>query len=168
MAQEFEPGPEQQRAFRDALGRFATGVTLVTTRSPLGPLGITANSFASLSIDPPLVLWSPARSSRRFPAFTECDHFAIHVLSEQQFDIAHRFVSDGLAFDGVDWEEGPDGTPLLAGALARFVCTRHAVHDGGDHAIVVGRVVEATSRDGDPLVFALGHYGGFSPEAPPV
>ncbi len=157
------PGPDTSRAFRDALGRFATGVTLVTCDSRIGPLGITANSFASLSLEPPLVLWSPARSSRRFEAFTEATHFAIHVLRADQLDLARAFTHHGQAWEGVDWRASAEGVPLIADALARFECRRHAVHDGGDHAIVVGEVTAATFAAGAPLVFAGGSFGGFAP-----
>jgi flavin reductase (DIM6/NTAB) family NADH-FMN oxidoreductase RutF len=157
------PGPETERQFRDALGRFATGVTLVTCDSAIGPLGITANSFASLSLDPPLVLWSPARSSRRFAAFTEARHFAIHILRDDQLPLARAFTHHGQAWDHVTWRTSPDGVPLIDDVLARFDCRLHAIHEGGDHAIVVGEVTGVTIGDGAPLVFAAGGYGGFAP-----
>lgn len=148
----FIPTPDSARAFRDALGAFATGVTVVTTDGPEGPLGITANSFASLSLDPPLVLWSPARSSRRFAAFAGAERFAIHVLAAGQTALAQHFTRTGeLPADGL----GP--------VLARFDCARHAVHEGGDHAIVVGRVLRVWHAPGAPLVFHAGRFGGFAP-----
>ena len=158
----FVPGPETSRALRDAFGRFATGVTVVTTHSDLGPLAITANSFSSLSLDPPLVLWAPARGSKRFAAFVEAGHFAIHVMAAEQFDVAARFARDGFAFDGLSWREGPERTPLLDGCLARFTCALHAVHAGGDHAIVVGEALEVSFRTGAPLIFSAGRYGSFA------
>lgn len=157
----FIPGPDTSRLFRDALGRFATGVTVVTCRSDLGPLGITANSFASLSLDPPLVLWSPARASRRFQAFVAARHFAIHVLSKGQHELCEHFAGQGHDFTGLDWTTNTHGVPLFPDSLARFECTREAVHDGGDHAIVVGRVDRAEVTEGEPLLFAGGRYGGF-------
>jgi flavin reductase (DIM6/NTAB) family NADH-FMN oxidoreductase RutF len=157
------PGPDTGRHFRDALGRFATGVTLVTCDSDIGPLGITANSFASLSLDPPLVLWSPARSSRRFRAFTEAPRFAIHVLRDDQLPLARAFTHHGQAWDHAAWTASPEGVPLIDDVLARFDCRLHALHDGGDHAIVVGEVTAATIGEGAPLVFAGGGYGGFAP-----
>ncbi len=161
----FVPGGEDSdgRALRDALGRFATGVTVITCAASGGPLGITANSFASVSMDPPLVLWSPARASRRFDAFAGAERFAIHVLSDTQSEICDAFVREGDAFSEMDWRRADDGTPLIAGCLARFHCARHAVHDGGDHAIVVGRVLSAAFGPGDPLVFSAGRYGRFAP-----
>ncbi|RVV99102.1 flavin reductase [Mesobaculum littorinae] len=161
MDKSITPGPDTARDFRAALGRFATGVTVITTRDATGPLGITANSFASLSIDPPLVLWSPARSSKRFTSFVEARHFAIHVMAADQYDLCANFARDGRTFDGFDVGEGAGGTPLLD-CLARFDCTAHAVHEGGDHAIVVGRVVSASWREGTPLLF----YNGIYAEAP--
>ncbi|WP_040646061.1 flavin reductase family protein [Rubellimicrobium thermophilum] len=152
------------RAFRRALGAFATGVTVVTTRGRDGrPVGITANSFASLSLDPPLVLWSPARASRRFGVFVEAEAFAIHVLAADQQAVCDAFVRA----DPVDMPflTGPEGLPLIGGCHARFLCRRHAVFDGGDHAILVGRVFEAMRSEAEPLVFHGGRYGSFAPRA---
>lgn len=161
----FIPGPETERAYRDALGCFATGVTVVTVRAAHGPLGITVNSFSSVSLDPPLVLWSPARGSTRFEAMTAAEHFAIHVLGAGEEDLAMRFARSGHDFDGVTVEQPLDTAPLLdEGWIARFLCRRVAVHDAGDHAIVVGRVESVARREGPPLVFAGGAYGDFSPK----
>lgn len=161
----FTPGPETARSFRDALGQFATGVTVITCAGPEGPIGITANSFASVSLDPPLVLWSPARASRRFPFFEAADRYAIHVLGAEQGDVCRAFVRDGAAFEAVDWTMGEAGVPLIEGCLARFECRREAVHEGGDHLIVVGRVLRAAWRPGAPLVFSAGAYGRFTDAA---
>lgn len=158
----FIPGPETGRELRDALGRFATGVTVVTAQGAQGPVGITANSFASVSLDPALVLWCPAKSSSRFPVFTEAEHFALHVLGSDQRDLAAHFVRHGMDFDGIEWTSGPGGAPLLGHFLARFACRRVAAHDAGDHVIVVGEVIEAAAREGAPLVFSQGFYGSFA------
>lgn len=158
----FRPTKQTEREFRHALGRFATGVCVVTTSAPDGPLGITANSFASVSLDPPLVLWSPARCSRRFDAFAETRHFAIHVLGDDQEELGRRFSRAGHDFEGLDWSEGAGGTPLIEGCLARFECDLAAQHEGGDHMIVVGRVTAAEYRDGAPLLFSSGRYGWFT------
>ncbi len=160
---EFTPGPETRRALRDALGRFATGVTVVTCQGPEGPLGITVNSFASVSLDPALVLWSVDRASSRAAAFAEAQTFAIHILGREERDIAARFTRNGATFDGLDWTNGPDGLPRLNSSLARFDCARHAVHDGGDHLILVGAVLRAAFRNGAPLLFSQGHFGDFAP-----
>lgn len=158
----FTPSHKTLREFRDALARFATGVAVITCRTDQGPLGITANSFASVSLEPPLVLWSPARASRRFDAFAEAEYFAIHVLGEDQMGLCRHFSSDGRVFDGIAWQANEAKVPLIDDVLARFECRRHAVHEGGDHVIVVGEVTNAAFRDGAPLVFSAGTYGGFS------
>ncbi|MGP3696261.1 flavin reductase family protein [Rhodobacter sp. NSM] len=164
MTEEAVFAPETDaRAFRDALGRFATGVTVVTVLDGEGPMGMTANSFASVSLDPPLVLWSPARSSSRFDIFAGADHFAIHVLDDEQGDLAQRFTRGGAGFDGLQYRSNSDGVPLLPAPLARFDCRRMAVHDGGDHAIVVGEVLRAAMRPGAPLLFSQGRFGRFLP-----
>lgn len=157
----FVPGPDRQRDLRDALGRFATGVTVVTTTTPDGPVGITANSFASVSLDPPIVLWSIARHSKRFAAFAECRHFAVHVLGAEQLDLGRRFARSGEAFAGLDHALSDKGVPLIPGCLSRFECARMEGHDGGDHLIVVGRVTAAALREGEPLLFSGGGYGRF-------
>ena len=153
--------PDDQRLLRDAFGRFATGVTVVTTTGTEGPVGFTANSFSSLSLDPPLVLWSPAKSSRRFGVFAGASAYAIHVLADDQAGLIHRFARSGEGFAGLDHALTDEGLPVLP-ALARFDCAAHAVHDGGDHAILVGRVLRVTLREGAPLVFSQGRYGGFT------
>jgi flavin reductase (DIM6/NTAB) family NADH-FMN oxidoreductase RutF len=162
--QVFDPaGHDSGRAFRDALGRFATGVTVITAATPEGPVGITANSFASLSLDPPLVLWSPARASSRFAPMINATHYAIHVLARAQGDVSRHFAGAGRDFALPGIETSAEGVPLLPDCLARFECRRVAVHDGGDHAIIVGEVLRAIWRDGAPLVFSAGRYGGFDP-----
>lgn len=159
---EFVPGPDTLRAYRDALGSFGTGVTVVTTMTESGPLAITANSFASVSLDPPLVLWCAAKSSARHAAFAAAEHYVIHVMSEDQQDLARHFARAGDEFDTVDWLNSTHGQPLLSGCLARFECTCVAVHDAGDHSIVVGRVNRAAHRKGAGLMFKSGQYGGFA------
>jgi flavin reductase (DIM6/NTAB) family NADH-FMN oxidoreductase RutF len=158
----FVPGPANERRFRDALGLFVTGVTVVTAIGAKGPVGITANSFSSLSLDPPLVLWSPARASRRFAAFVSARHYAIHVLAAEQFSVGRHFAREGLDFDFPGVAFNAEGVPILTECLARFECRRQAVHDGGDHAIVVGTVLRAAGRKGAPLVFSAGRYGRFA------
>ncbi len=158
----FTPTPDNARAFRDALGRFATGVTIVTIDGPTGPMGFTANSFTSLSIEPPLVLWSLARSSGRYPFFAAACHYAIHVLAAHQAELIERFQRSGAGFDGLEHDLGPQNVPRIRGALARFDCEQHTTYEGGDHLIVVGRVQRVVSADGAPLVFAMGQKGRFS------
>ena len=158
----FEPGQDTERELRDALGRFATGICVVTTQTADGPLGITANSFASVSLDPPLVLWSPALASKRCDAFVNADHFAIHILGEEQKHYCDTFATGGRDFDQLDWQPSAQNVPLLTTCLARFECDRYAVHDGGDHAIIIGKVTSATVGEGAPLIFAQGAYGRFA------
>ncbi|WP_151720438.1 flavin reductase family protein [Gemmobacter serpentinus] len=156
------PDAAHARAFRDALGSFTTGVTLVTTTTPEGPLGFVANSFASVSLEPPLVLWSPARASARFAPFRDAAHYAIHILALEQFDLIDRFRRGGAGFAGLEHAVNPEGVPVLDTALARFECRQSAAHDGGDHLIIVGAVLRFCERDGAPLVFNRGAYGGFA------
>lgn len=150
------------RTYRDALGCFATGVTVVTCASARGPLAMTANSFASVSLDPPLVLWSPGKTSSRYAAFMAARHYAIHVLRTDQADLAARFARDGTAFDGTAWTTDANGTPHLTDCLSRFDCLTRDQHDAGDHTIIVGLVQNAAHGPGQPLVFAQGAYGFFT------
>jgi flavin reductase (DIM6/NTAB) family NADH-FMN oxidoreductase RutF len=158
----FAPNADTARAFRAALGQFATGVTLITIQGPKGPMGFTANSFSSLSLDPPLVLWSLAKSSQRYGPYIAAPHFAIHVLADDQADLIARFARNGAGFDGLAHDRSPQGVPLIAGALARFDCALHQVFDGGDHSIILGRVLLASQASGAPLVFCQGQMGGFA------
>jgi len=151
-----------QRELRDAMGSFATGVTIVTTMTDRGPLGMTVNSFASVSLDPPLVLWSPARKSARFPAFEAASHFAVHVLSQDQRDLADAFSKTGIeAFDDIEYTQGIGDVPLLGGCTSRFECSHAAGYDGGDHLIVVGEVLRISACDKPSLLFYRGEFTGF-------
>lgn len=156
----FVPGLETQRQFRDALGAYATGVTIVTTMTEQGVVGITANSFASLSLDPPLVLWSPARSSSRFGIFQAAERFAIHVLSAENAELCKHFTKNAQLPVALD--DPMDLAARVPGALSVFDCTREAAHDGGDHVIIVGRVQSVLTNAGAPLVFHAGRFGAFS------
>ncbi|APZ53304.1 flavin reductase family protein [Salipiger abyssi] len=160
--QSFDPAETDPRAFRDALGRFVTGVTVITCATQDGPLGIAANSFASLSLDPPLVLWSPAKSSGRYPFFVAAQHFAIHILSSEQEAICRGFARSGDSFDLAEWQRSPEGVPLIEDCVARFECEKVAEHDGGDHTILIGKVHRVATLPGDPLIFCGGRYGGFA------
>ena len=157
----FVPGPDTVHDFRTALSRFATGVTVVTCQSDIGPLGMTVNSFASVSLEPPLVLWSPARSSSRHGAFVSADRFVIHILGADQADTCQQFTKTGHDFTGLELTTSEGGAPLIAGCLAHFECSRFATHEAGDHTIIVGRVEAAAAKHGAPLVFAGGAFGGF-------
>ncbi|WP_114285390.1 flavin reductase family protein [Candidatus Halocynthiibacter alkanivorans] len=155
----FAPEPSNTRQLRDAFGRFATGVTVVTAASADGPVGIAANSFSSISLDPALVLWAPAKTSRRFPYFEAAEHYAIHVLSAEQAELCQGFAQNAHAFDSIPHTVNEHGVPLIDDCLARFECTKTASYDGGDHLIVVGEVDRAEMRDGDALTFYSGKYG---------
>ena len=158
----FDPSTDSD-SFRGALGTFVTGVTIVTTDSAEGPMGIVANSFASVSLDPPLVLWSPAKSSRRFEHFAGSRRFAINVLSADQRDICAAVAKSKTAIRDVPTHLSHCGMPLIDGALATFECNLEATHDAGDHVIIVGLVTKAHHRMGEPLVFHGGKYGAFHP-----
>ncbi len=149
-------------AFRRALGCFATGVTLVTTIDrQKQPIAVTVNSFNSVSLEPPLVLFSLARIAQRFDDFLEAGRFAVNVLATSQQELSSRFATPGEAMlNGVDYTNGSTGCPLLTGALASFDCLTTAIHDGGDHAIFVGEVQTIAERDGGaPLLYFKGQYG---------
>ena len=153
--------PTDPQAFRDALGQFATGVTVVTAQTPDGELvGITVSSFNSVALEPPLVLFSIDRSSNSFDALSNTEAFAVNVLSLDQQDLAHRFASQGNnKWEGVAWHEGQTGVPVLDGVLAVFECTPSARHEGGDHVIFVARVERFDqSPEGAPLLFFRGGY----------
>lgn len=153
---------DDAKAFRSALSAFATGVTVVTTNTPDGPVGITANSFASVSLDPPLVLWCPAKGSHRFKHFDGAERYAIHVLAADQQAVCDAFVKSKTAFEDVDWTPSNAGVPLLHGVAACFECSLEATHEGGDHTIVVGRVIRAHHSSAQGLVFKMGKFGGFA------
>lgn len=158
------PDVESPKALRQALGRFATGVTVVTAYEDdarAAPLGITANSFASVSLDPPLVLWSPARASLRHAHFTAAHGFAIHILHEDQWDLAMRFNKNGKGFEGLDYDLNDEGVPILADCHARFECRTESLHEGGDHTIIIGRILRFSEGHGEPMLFAHGSFGRF-------
>lgn len=155
----FSPNPENTRLLRDAFGRFATGVTVVTAASKDGPVGITVNSFSSLSLDPALLLWSLSKQSRRYPFFADAKHFAVHILSEKQTNICHGFAQDIHAFDDLDVDMSKNGVPLLSGCLARLECKLHASYPGGDHQIIVGEITDVAMGQGNSLAFYDGAFG---------
>ncbi|HEX6363689.1 MAG TPA: flavin reductase family protein [Albitalea sp.] len=149
------------RQFRAALGMFATGVTIVTARDAAGaPIGLTANSFNSVSLDPPLVLWSLARAAGSMPHFSRGSHYAINILAAEQRELAERFSRrEPDRFAGVAFREGHAGAPLLEGAAAVFECFNRSRYAEGDHVIFVGEVEHCQRRDGaQPLIFHGGRY----------
>ena len=152
-----ELGPDE---LRQALGRFVTGVTIVTCRDEQGePIGLTANSFNALSLDPPLVLWSLRQASSTIAAFTNASHFAVNVLAAGQVDLSRRFAKPSSAkFDAGDWTDGQGGAPLLAGCVAVFECRRRSHHAAGDHLLFIGEVERIGGSADTPLVYHAGHY----------
>ncbi|RVO73546.1 flavin reductase family protein [Sinorhizobium medicae] len=147
------------KAFRRCLGQFATGVTVMTTVTDQ-PIGITVNSFSSLSLDPPLVMWAVGRKSKSFAHFQTAKGFAVNILASDQIAISQQFaVSDSDKFNGIDWQPGVYGIPVFQGTAASIECLIEALHDGGDHVIVVGRVLGFKTSDREVLMFAQGKYG---------
>ncbi len=147
--------------FRAALGTFATGVTIVTARDIDGSLvGLTANSFNSVSLAPPLVLWSLAKRAGSMSAFARGSHYAINILAAEQMPLAQRFATRDIdRFAGVSWREGAGGAPVLDGVAAVFECANRSQYEEGDHVIFVGEVESCASRDGaQPLIFHGGRY----------
>ncbi|MFN4062735.1 flavin reductase family protein [Parazoarcus communis] len=154
------------RQFRNALGHFATGVTIVTTRDAQGePVGVTVNSFASVSLEPPLVLWSLAKKSWSLAAFEHNPNFAIHVLASDQQSLSDRFARAGTdKFADLDTANGLGNIPLLPNCAAVFQCTVEHRYDGGDHLILVGRVQDFSTTEHPPLLFYRGRYAAPEPE----
>jgi flavin reductase (DIM6/NTAB) family NADH-FMN oxidoreductase RutF len=156
-----QPPSFSPQEFRAALGMFATGVTIVTVRSADGGLvGLTANSFNSVSLAPPLVLWSLAQRAGSMPVFSRGSHYAINILAADQKELAQRFAMRDIdRFAGVAWREGAGGAPVLDGAVASFECANRSRYEEGDHVIFVGEVERCTSRPGaQPLIFHGGRY----------
>lgn len=157
---EYRTGSDS-RTLRDALGCFATGVTVVTCFDTDGkPVGLTANSFTSVSLDPPLLLVCVHRQAASAGALIAADHFAVNVLQTEQRPASIRFSTRSDDRFGVnDWSPGEFGAPVLSESLGVFECARHGVHDGGDHHILVGRVLKASfDQHLDPLLFFRGRY----------
>ncbi|WP_432470415.1 flavin reductase [Amphritea sp. HPY] len=148
------------QAFRTALGTFTTGVTIITAEAEDGTqVGVTANSFNSVSLDPPLVLWSLAKNAMSLPIFTETKHWNVHVLSAEQEPLSGRFASRGEdKFSGLVLDEGITEAPLLHDCTARFQCRTAFAHDGGDHIIFIGEVLAFDQSELPPLVFQSGQY----------
>lgn len=157
-----EESAERARRFRDVLGRFASGVTVVTSISTDEPVGLTCQSFMSVSLDPPLVLFSPAKSSRAWPLIQRAGKFCVNFLAADQAELSNTMASRGIdKFAGVGWEPSPEtGSPLLPGTLGYVDCAIHQVHEAGDHYVVIGRVLDLdlTDAPGEPLLFFEGGY----------
>jgi flavin reductase (DIM6/NTAB) family NADH-FMN oxidoreductase RutF len=155
------PAPVDPSVMRDVLGHFASGVTVVTSDTAAGPIGFTCQSFSSLSLDPPLVVFAPARTSRTWPRLRELGRFCVNVLAEEQTDLSTRFAHSGTdKFAGVPWRPSPHGSPVLDGVVAWIDCRLWAEYDGGDHTLVAARVLDLGADPGHrPLLFHRGAYG---------
>jgi 3-hydroxy-9,10-secoandrosta-1,3,5(10)-triene-9,17-dione monooxygenase reductase component len=160
------PGnPEHDpRDFRNALGLFATGVTIVTTKTSAGePIGLTANSFSSVSLSPPLVLWSLSLRSPNLPNFLQATHFAVNVLAQDQIALSQRFARPILnKFEGVAHRFAGSDMPLIDGAAAQFECRTEARHYSGDHVIFIGHVLQYRYADRDALGYFRGRYAAMN------
>lgn len=160
-----EAAQEAARRFRDTLGRYASGVTVITSMSSSGPVGMTCQSFSSVSLAPPLVMFSPAKSSRAWPLIQRAGHFCVNFLSEGQESLSNTMASRGAdKFAGLEWSLSKTGAPKFDGLVGYVDCTVEAVHEAGDHYVVLGRVQDmdfTVSEDGaspDPLLYFQGAY----------
>jgi flavin reductase (DIM6/NTAB) family NADH-FMN oxidoreductase RutF len=154
--------------FKEALGRFVTGVTIVTALEEGKPVGFTCQSFVSLSLDPPLVALAPAKSSTSWPRIAKAGSFCVNVLADHQRDVCRRFaVSGGDKFGGVSWHPAATGgAPVIEGSLAWVNCAVELIHDAGDHELVIGRVLDLGLGDGVPLLFYDSAFGSLVEAAP--
>lgn len=150
------------RTFRDVLGHFASGVTVVTAVTDDGPVGFTCQSFTSLSLDPPLVALAPGKSSTSWPRIAAAGAFCVNILEADQAELCRSFAVSGTEqgdkFAGIGWSPARSGAPVLQGVLAWVDCTLLAVHDAGDHELVLGRVIDLGVGDGEPLLFYRGRF----------
>lgn len=156
----------QERQFRDCLGRFATGVTVVTCREPGGErAGITVNSLTSVSLDPQLILWNIARTSRAADAFVSAGEFVVNILAADQKALSEHFAqSERPRFKSVASTDSASGQPLLPDCIAWLHCQTDAIHEGGDHLIIVGEVTKVDlGRDTAPLLYFAGNYAELAP-----
>lgn len=152
---------EAARTFRDVLGCFASGITVITTMSPEGPVGMTCQSFSSVSLEPPLVTFIPARTSRAWPMIHRSGRFCVNILSSEQEHVSAQMATKGAdKFAGIEWTPaGVTGSPVIAGTLAHLDCTIHTVHEAGDHFVVIGRVEHLEQGGaGEPLLYFQGRY----------
>jgi 3-hydroxy-9,10-secoandrosta-1,3,5(10)-triene-9,17-dione monooxygenase reductase component len=150
--------------FKDVLGHFPTGVTIVTALEEGVPVGFTCQTFSSLSLEPPMVALAPAKSSTSWPRIARAGAFCVNILGSDQEELCRSFaVSGGDKFRGVAWRKGTLGTPVIDGVLAWVECRLDTIHDAGDHELVTGSVVAMSARPGDPLVYYRSRFGRFDP-----
>lgn len=162
------PEPVDGKTFRHVLGQFCTGITIITTVHDGEPIGFACQSFAALSLDPPLVLFCPTKVSRSWQAIESSGRFCVNVLTEKQKEVSARFGSkEPDKFAGIDWELSPLGSPVITHSLAHIDCTVASVHGGGDHFVVFGAVKslsEVPKVKPRPLLFYRGQYTGIEPD----
>jgi 3-hydroxy-9,10-secoandrosta-1,3,5(10)-triene-9,17-dione monooxygenase reductase component len=149
------------RKFRDVLGLFASGVTVVTSMADGAPVGMTCQSFSSVSLEPPLVMFCPAKTSRAWPFMQRAGFFCVNILAGDQAEISNAMATKGSdKYDGIGWTRSGTGAPLIDGVLGYVDCTVHSVHEAGDHYVVLGRVkdLDFGDRDRTPLLYYRGAY----------
>jgi flavin reductase (DIM6/NTAB) family NADH-FMN oxidoreductase RutF len=155
--------PIDRGRFREVLGHFASGVTIITAMEVGEPVGFTCQSFASLSLEPPMILFAASKSSTSWPKISEAGSFCVNVLEASQEPLCRAFAESGAdKFAGVGWTAAATGSPVLDGALAWIDCELEQVFDAGDHELVTGRVLDLGTSPGAPLLFYRGGFGGFS------
>lgn len=152
--------PDFTRAFRNTLGMFATGITVVTTRSADGEgVGVTINSFNSVSLEPPLIVWSLARQGNSLPVFEQCEYYAVNILAADQRDLSQLFATRSAdKFANLEFDTGLGDVPLLRGCCAWFECRNQVRHPGGDHVLFLGEVQRFSQEDHEPLLYFRGGY----------
>jgi 3-hydroxy-9,10-secoandrosta-1,3,5(10)-triene-9,17-dione monooxygenase reductase component len=152
-----------QARFREVLGHFATGVTIVTAMEEAGPVGFTCQAFSALSLDPPMVVLAPAKDSTSWPKIAKAGWFCVNILESKQEAICRTFAVSGVQkFEGVGWSPAASGAPVLDGCLAWIDCELELSHDAGDHELVLGRVHDLGVEDGTPLLYYRSGFGRFT------
>ena len=159
MFTEFKPNSSNTKMLRNAFSRFATGVTIVSCDSSDGHIGMTVNSFSSISLDPALIMWAPDKRSSRFKYFEKAENFVVHVLNSDQNNLCNEFVKNKKAFDTFNHSISKEGVPIIDNCLARFHCVKFDMHDAGDHKIIIGKVDNALESTGNALSFYSGEFG---------
>ena len=154
----FHPTEDRMADYRQALANFPTGVTIITCMSHDEPLGITVNSFASVSLKPPLIMWCLSKKSKRFGPFMEAKNFAVHVMPAEAKNLCVSFAESAQAFEHADWSVSAQHVPLLKNCLACFECKQFTDYDGGDHSILLGLVEQVSIWKGIPLTFGQGRF----------
>ena len=150
---------KDKKNFRNALGCYLTGVTVITTSTSSKMVGVTANSFSSVSLNPPLVLWSIDKKSSRYEVMKNANNYAINILSHRQANVAIDFVKNNNPFKNVDFSLGENQTPIIDNSAAVFECQKKNVFDGGDHSIILGKVIKYSFNEKKPLFFYKGDFG---------